>query len=119
MEYQKREIARRSTKTIEATIANGQTTSPTIDLNGFTFVGLIIPTIDAGNITFQVSNAEDGTFVALYDTTPAAITIAAGVGNFAVSDGVLGNALAPWQYLRIVAAVPQTAARTFILVVKP
>lgn len=120
MEFQKREKARSSQKVIEATIAITGTVSTVADLNGFTIAGLIIPTLDAANLTFQVSaTGVAGSFVNLEDTTPAVLTIAAAGGNFAVSDAVLINALMPWRYIQITASAPQvTAERVFSFVVK-
>lgn len=120
MEYQKREKARSSQKVITATIAIAGTVSTVADLNGFCLIGLLIPPLDAANLTFQVSaTGVAGSFINLQDTTPAVLTIAAAGGNFACSDAVLTAALAPWRFITITASAPQnTAERVFSFVVK-
>ena len=116
-EYQKREKARSSTKVVEAIVNSGDTVSSVADLNGFSVAGLVIPTIDTGDVTFRVCDTEDGTFLALKDKGGVDIAISAGTGNFAVSDSAILNALSPWRYVRIKAAA-QSAERKFKFVVK-
>ena len=52
-------------------IAKGGTVSTIADLGGMTTLGLLVPTLDAANLTFQVSNLSDGTFYDLYDKAGA------------------------------------------------
>lgn len=98
---------------VEAVIDKAGTKSAAVDLEGMKEIGLIIPTIDTGDVTFEVSDALDGDFVALKDKSPAALTIVAGTGGFAVtSDDLKG--LVGYRFVKVVAASQTTAAVTFI-----
>lgn len=87
------------------------------DLGGAELVGLIIPTIDNGNVTFEVSDASGGTFVALKGADGNAEAIVAATGALAVSADDLAI-LAPYRYVKIGTAAAQTADRTFKWIVK-
>ena len=103
--------------TVESVIANGDTASAVADIGNKTICGLLIPTLDSGSLTFQVAREPGGTFYTLKDKTPANHTIVATTGNFAVTSDDLTE-LAGYRYIKIVSATIQTAARTFICVLK-
>lgn len=89
------------------------------DLGGFAVLGLLIPTLDSANLTFQVSNLSTGTFYTVKDKGGAtALTITAGTGDWAVESGDLDD-LKGYRFVKIVASAAQvTAARTLIWVCK-
>jgi len=64
-------------------------------------------------VTFKVSDAIDGTFVALKDKSPAALTIVATTGEFAVTSNDL-KGLAGYRFVKVVSAAQASAAVTFI-----
>ena len=90
------------TKAVSATV------SAEANLTGFREVGLVIPTIINGNITFQVSNESGGTFQLLKAAGGTALTVTAGTGAFSVtSDSLKG--LIGWKFVKVVTAGTQTA----------
>jgi hypothetical protein len=59
-----------------ATIASGATSSDAIKLDGFSFGGIILPsTYDGTAMTFTVSDAVEGTYVALEDDAGASLAL--------------------------------------------
>lgn len=104
-------------KVVEAVIASGDTESAIADLANYAIAGLLIPTVDSGNLTFKVCDTPGGTFQLLESASAAAIAVTAGTGNFALGADDLTD-LAPYRFVKIVSAVTQTAARTFKWVLK-
>ena len=96
-------------------------TSPTIsaavDLGGCELIGLILPTIITGDVTFTVCDTLAGTYVALKAKGGTALTITAGTGNFAVASDDLAP-LAAYRFVKIVTAGTQTSNVTFKFIVK-
>jgi len=96
---------------------NGQT-SAAADLEGYAVSGLLIPTIDSGNLTFTVSNLVAGTYYTVKDMDGSTFTITAGAGAFAVGSDDL-SPLFGYRFIKVVAATAQTtAAVTFTFTVK-
>lgn len=52
----------------QVTFAQGETESPALDLKGFTLVGILFGDFTGTTLQIQVSDALDGTFVAVNDT---------------------------------------------------
>lgn len=104
---------------VTCVIAKDETDSAVVDIQGFTVMGLLIPTLDSANLTFKVSNLSDGTFYTVKDKGGASsLTIAAGTGAFAVESTDLDD-LRGYRYIQIIASAGQTtAARTFTWVLK-
>ncbi len=96
----------------EAVIALNGTVSDAIDLEGMKEIGLIIPTIDTGNVSFTVSTAIDGTFVALKSKGALLVEIDAATGAFAVGSDDL-KPLIGYRFVRVVAATQTSGAVTF------
>ena len=107
----------RQTGLISGIIVSGGTTTEQLNLNDNKLTGIIIPTITSGNITFSVSEVSGGTFRGLKNANNIAMTIGASVGNIAVADAELMNALAPWKHVKIIAQT-QADDRYFIVVTK-
>jgi len=91
--------------------------STEVDLGGYALMGLIIPTIDSANLTFEVSDATGGTFSTLKDKGGTAVTVTAGTGGFAVSADDLAP-LAAYRYVKVATSATQTADRTFKFILK-
>ena len=100
-------------------IAIDGTTSSAVDLEDCEILGLIIPALDATNLTFQVCDTAGGTFVGLKVLAgTSALTITATTGNFAVVSNDL-EGLSGYRYVQIIASAAQnTAARTFTWLLK-
>jgi len=98
-------------------IAINGTTSEVVNLGDSVVVGMILPTLNSGNITFTICDTPDGSYVALKDKSGSAITVTAGTGGFAVSSEDLAP-LAGYKYFKIVSATTQTAERTIVIMVK-
>jgi hypothetical protein len=102
-------LSGRKGKVVEATIAKDASLSGAADLKGHGLIGLIIPTIDSANISFQVSDSLGGAYVDLKDKAGDAITVTAGTGGFAVSADDLGP-LAAYRFVKVKASAAQTPA---------
>ncbi len=101
---------------VEAIVASGGTESSQVDIGNKLLVGLVIPTIDTGNITFKVAAHPTDTPVTLKNAAGSAIAVTAGTGGFAVDADSLTE-LSCYRWITIVCAV-QSAARTFKWVLK-
>ncbi len=99
-------------------IAQNGTTSAVADIEGYGITGLLIPTIDSANITFQVSNLTGGTYYTVKDMDGGTFTITAGTGGFAVGADDL-SPLYGYRFIKVVASAQQTtAAVTFTFTLK-
>jgi len=93
------------------------THSAIVDFRDAAVVGLILPALDSGNITFEVAHEDDPTkMVPLKKIDGTAVTVTAGTGGFAVSASELDH-LAGYQFARIVCAA-QSVDREFIFLIK-
>ena len=91
--------------------------SDAISVRGHAITGLIIPTIDSANLTFQVCDTRTGTYSTLKDKDGSTITITAGTGGFAVSTDDL-TPLAAYRFIKIATSAAQTADREFLFILK-
>lgn len=112
-------------KFVNCIVPIGQSLSTAVDLEGYKLVGIIMPTaIEAttARMTFQASNAIDGTYVSVVkNATAIALTFA--VSTYEVLDGVSLFTGVRWLKIRMEtgagAAVAQaTAARTFVFILE-
>ena len=93
-------------------------TSGAVDLEDCEILGLIIPALISANLTFTVSSALAGDYVALKSKGAAALSITATTGGFAVSSDDL-TGLKGYRFVKIVADAAQTVtARTFTWLLK-
>lgn len=100
------------------TIADEGTASGVADIEGYGITGLLIPTIDSANLTFQVSNLTGGTYYTVKDLNANSFTIAAGTGAFAVGADDL-SPLFGYRFIKVVSSATQsTAAVTFTFTLK-
>ena len=103
---------------ISVIIADEGTESEIADLAGFAVLGLLIPTIDAASLTFQVSNLSTGTFYTVKAKDLAVLTIASGTGALAIDSTVL-DGLKGYRFVKIKASAAQNGGpRTLIWIVK-
>ena len=94
------------------------TESDVVDLGNRGILGLILPTIVSGNITFNVAANPSDTPVEVKGADGSAISITAGEGAFAVSSDDLAE-LAAYRWIQIVTAGTQTSeSLEFIWVLK-
>jgi hypothetical protein len=78
-------------------------------------IGLLIPTMDAGTVTFKVSNEEEGIYYDVWSTDGTGIfTIASSSGGIAIWLDVL----ATYKFVKVATGTAQTADRTFTFLVK-
>lgn len=102
---------------VESIIANGDTDSDLVDLGNRAVVGLIVPTIDSGTLTFKVAAYPTDTPILVKDKTLTTLTVSASTGALALDgDSIVG--LSGYRWIQIIAGAAQTAARTFKWVVK-
>jgi len=106
-------LRRSSVKTL--TIANGGTTSTTLDARQFAMFGLAVPAAFTGTaISFLVSNVSGGTFQALYDSLGVVVSMAVTQGR----SYDLPSALAAWPFIQIVSNGAEGGARTLLVMGK-
>lgn len=92
------------------TIANGATVSDAMDLGDQTLVGIITPSALTGTaISFQASNDDDGTYVAVKGSDGVAISIVcAASGYYVIQPAILSGI----RFLKLVSNGAEGAART-------
>lgn len=96
-------------------IANAGTVSSQVDQTTNAVGGFSIPAAFTGTaVTFQVSEADGGTFQALYDETGTAVSVPVAAGRSYSAPA----ALAAWPYFKIVSGSAEAAARTLAVVGK-
>ena len=99
-------------------IAIGGKTSTAVDLEDCEILGLVLPTLVSGALTFTVSSTLTGTYVALQSKALAALTISATTGGIAIASDDLAG-LKGYRFVKIVSATTQTTtARTFTWLLK-
>lgn len=101
----------RGSCTLTRTIANGGTTSQAIDLNGYSVIGLYIPTLTNGTLKPQVSHDNSAWSDLKEKDGTTTLQIAASTGGFAVDGDFLAR-LMGYRYLRWVAGAAQGEERT-------
>ncbi len=102
------------------TINNGQQVSLPLDLGDGVLVGLILPAAFTGTqMTFQVSDGLEGTYVDLYEdgTDNAIVTVEVAQGQ-AIGLGDKGKYLAPFRYVKLKSGSAEAAERSVIVVTK-
>ncbi len=105
------------------TIANGQSLSGQIDLEGYALVGIYMPAAwTTANLTFLASDVTGGTFQDIYDDNGNPANAAANAGRCIGLDQIAG-VLAPFRFLKLrsgTASTPvnQGADRTIKLICK-
>lgn len=104
---------------IEVTIANGATTSDVIDLNDRMVAGIITPAaLTSTVITFVVSDARAGTFVPLYDSDNALVSLTVTTARAYGMSGVEADALAPFPYAKLVGGSTEGGTRVIKVLLK-
>lgn len=102
---------------IDAVIASSGTKTAAINLGGFSLCGIIFPTTFTGTaVTFEVSDAIDGTFVPLKSGTGgSSLSYTVVQATFAAIDPKDFQGV---QFLKVVSGSAEGAARTLKLAVK-
>lgn len=100
---------------LATTIANGQTKSAVVNLNGFTLVGILLPAAFTGTaLTFEAS-IDGSNFFPVKKSDGNSVSYTVAQGTFVAVDpkdfyGV--------QYLKVVSGTSEAGARTLNLAVK-
>lgn len=106
-----------TTSTTTAAIANGATTSGAVSLEGVTILGIIMPATFTGTaLTFQVCDTSGGTYVALYDSTNAAVSVTVGTSRAYYLDPAI---FAAWRFVKVVSGSTEGGARSITLLTRP
>lgn len=111
-----------ATRTSTATIANGATTSNSIDMDNYGslegLVGIVMPAAFTGaSISFNVS-IDDTTYQALTDSSNAAVSITVTAGKTYAFKQDVRSCISPWRFIQIVSASSEGAARSIGLLRK-
>ena len=102
---------------ISTIIASGQTKSRVVTVCGYTVMGIILPSLNSCNISFEVGHTPEGQFVSLIDNDGALDPVPAGEGGCAISSELIAP-LAGYPYFKIVSSVQQTADRNIKIMLK-
>lgn len=104
-----------------ATIANGQTTSGLVAMRGYALRGLITPAGFLGaTLTFLADTQERGgkttNAIAVVDDAGAPLSITVAASSYIVFGQAVAEKLNACEFIAIVAATPQNAARVVTLI---
>lgn len=106
-----------ATRTI--TIAASGTTSSVIELGDYVVQGLITPAaLTSTAITFTACGTKDGTFMAVYDSDGTQVSLSAAASRAIGLSSAEADAMAPWQFIKVVMGSAEAAERTLTLVLK-
>ena len=98
------------------TIANGQTASAAIKLEGRTLCGLFIPSAFTGTaITFEASRYAETTFISMFDGSGVAISKTVAQGQYIVLNP---QDFAGINYIKVVSGSAEAAEREIALALK-
>lgn len=96
-------------------IASGQTDSGIVEARNFSMFGLVMPAAFTGaSISFLVANSETDTFLPLYDTTNALVSLTVAASRAYE----LPTSLAMWRFFKIKSAGAEGADRVLTVVRK-
>lgn len=93
---------------IPVTIASGQTVSPAVDLYGYDFVALEVPTMTGASFTVQGS-ADGVTYSTIKDSAGAAVTITHGAPSIVLVNSVHFNQFP--RFIKLVSNLAEGADR--------
>lgn len=105
---------------VSVIIAAGETKSTVIDIGLFAGIGLVLPTLDNCELTFEISGDElnrTGVWYPLKDKDGNTVVIDAGEGERAISYDDL-TPVTPFRFIRLVSSVTQTEERTIKVALK-
>lgn len=100
---------------LTATIANGATTSPAVDLGGYALIGLLMPAAFTGTtITFQMS-PDNSTFYDVYNTsgTQGSVTVAASRAVIFAAGDFIGE-----RFVKLISGSTEGGARVIKLIAR-
>jgi hypothetical protein len=110
-------------KQVPAAIAAGANLTPALKLEGFGVVRIALPASwDTANLTFQVSDEENGTFTDLYDSDGNEVVVIASANrNIVLPARIFGTG---FFFIKVrsgtsATAVNQSVARTLKMIVRP
>lgn len=99
-----------------AVIANGAQSSAAINCSGMTLVGFMMPAAFTGTaLTFEVCDTLDGTYLPLYDSANALVSMTVAASRAYVTNPLLFQGV---QFLKIKSGSAEGAARTIVCQLK-
>lgn len=98
------------------TIANGESESNVLDLQGDSITALITPAFDGTNVAVQASTTIDGTFMPVYDSDGVAVEIPITGPGYNLADPLSTMQL---RFVKLVSDATQTADRTLTVAAQP
>ena len=102
---------------ISGSVLSGLAASEQFDLKEWTIAGLLVPTLNSGAVSFQVSPVSGGTFLDLKQSDGTLFSVPVTSGNCAICDSAFRDILSPWRYVKIIVSA-QVDGRTFKFVMK-
>lgn len=106
-------------ETRTAEIASGGTESGVINIQDYAIAGVITPSALTGTaLTFKACATKDGTFVDVYDSDGNQVSATATASRAIGLSASEADALAPWQWVKIVSNASEGADRSLTLVLK-
>lgn len=106
-------------ETRSVTIANGETTSGAVNLQDYAIVGLHMPAAFTGaTITFQAATSESGSYNDVYDSDGNQVSASVAADRAIGLSGAEADALAPWNWVKLVSGSSEGADRTITLAIK-
>lgn len=108
---------RPETRTV--TIASGETTSSVVGIGDYTIAGVHLgAALTGATIGFAAAPTSGGSFQTVKDSDGNTISLASNAAGALGLSGAEADALAPWQWIKIVSASAEAADRTITLALK-
>jgi hypothetical protein len=100
-------------------VASGGTTSAAFAVGAGAIAGLITPAaLTSTSIAFHAADSQDGTFKPVYDSDGNAVAFSVGTSRAVGASGAEADALAPFEWFKLVCGTSEGGDRTFQIVVK-
>lgn len=108
---------RPETRTV--TIASGATTSGVVGIGDYTIAGVhLTAALTGATIGFTAAPTSGGSYQTVKDSEGNAVSIASSAAGAVGLSGAEADAVAPWQWIKVVSASAEGADRTLTLVLK-
>lgn len=101
------------------TIAASGTTSDVIPVGDYVIAGVVTPAaLTSTAITFTACGTKDGTFMPVYDSDGNQVSLTVAASRAVGLSSAEADAMAPWQWVKLVCGSTEAAARTITLALK-
>ena len=102
-------------RTRPVTIANGQTTSTGFNKGAYPFAAIHIPAdFEGTTLSFNVAEKEGGSYLPLKKPDGTAVSLTVAAGTVAALTGDVAAALAPCEWVQLVAGAAQAGGDTVL-----